>query len=470
MPDLPIGIVTLLLTEVEDSVRRWEADPAGMPGTVARLDRIVDQVLATRRGMLVKPRGEGDSHFAVFADPADAVEAAAELMATTQGDAVLAAAGVRIRAAVHTGEMELRDGDYYGPNVNRCARLRAIARGGQVLVTGTAAEAARARITGVALRDLGRHYLKDLARPEQVFQVVGPLLPNDFAPLVSAPPPGHGLPLPVTSFIGRDAELRALTEGGEPGRVLCVTGAPGVGKSRLALEATAAMHDDGLSARYALAGEPAFAGISRAAGSGDVLLIDDADHHLDDVARVAADAASRGAAVVVTSRTSPPTAEPFRLPPLPTGVGGPSMRLFADRAAAVRADFDLGGGDDLIAVDQLLGGLPLAIELAAARLSVLTVGQIATRLVDPRRVLGGPARREPARHHSLEAAVAWTAGNLGDPASRALAGLAAGLLDPKSIDDAVLTDLAERSWIEPDEDSYRVLPVLRPFLASLADP
>lgn len=470
MPDLPIGIVTLLLTEVEDSVRRWEANPGGMPGTVARLDAIIHQVLAARRGVLVKPRGEGDSHFAVFADPADAVEAAAELMATTEADAMLAAAGVRIRAAVHTGEMELRDGDYYGPNVNRCARLRAIARGGQVLVTGTAAEVARTRVTGVTLRDLGRHYLKDLARPEQVFQIVGPLLPNDFAPLVSAPPPGHGLPLPVTSFIGRDADVRALTDCCEPGRMVCVTGAPGVGKSRLALEAVAAMHDEGSSARYAFVGGPGFAATAGAADSGEVLLIDDADHHLDEVARVAAAAASRGAAVVVTSRTPPLAAERFRLPPLPTGVGAPSMRLFADRAAAVRADFDLGGaGEELAAVDDLLGGLPLAIELAAARLSVLTVRQIAARLAEPRRVLGGPARREPAHHHSLEAAVAWTADDLGEAERRALAGLAAGRLEPDSIDDAILTNVAEHSWIEPDGGSYRVLPVLRSFLAALAD-
>lgn len=467
MAELPRGAVTLVLTEVEDSIRRWEADPAGMPAAVARLDAIVHRVLAARRGFLVKPRGEGDSHFTVFADPADAVEAAAELIAATEGDTQLAASGVRIRAAVHTGEMELRDGDYYGPDVNRCARLRAIARGGQVLVSGAAGEAARPRITGVSLRDLGRHYLKDLARPEQVFQIVGPLLPDDFAPLVSAPPPGHGLPLPATSFVGRDADVHALAALSRPGTTVCVTGAPGVGKSRLALETAAAMHDDGRSVRHVAPGDSGLIEAAAGLGSSEVLLIDDADHHLGAVAVAGTNAVAGGATVLVTSRTCPPGAEVFVVSPLPTGLGSASMRLFSDRAEAVRPDFDVGvdGGDDLVELDSRLGGIPLAIELAAARVGVLTVRQIVERLADPRRVLGGPARREPPHHRSFEAAVAWTTDDLDEAERAVLAALAAGSANSPSCDGAVLARLARRSLLERDGDDYRVLPVLRPFLA-----
>jgi class 3 adenylate cyclase len=175
MAELPSGTVTFLLTDIEGSTRLWDERPAAMRAAVARHDEMVAAAVAARGGVVVKSRGEGDSAFAAFSLVSDAVTAAADLQRALHVEAWPADAALRVRMALHTGEAELRDGDYYGAAVNRCARLRAAAHGGQVLLSQATHDLARDALpSGVDVLDLGEHRLKDLARTERIFQLVGP--------------------------------------------------------------------------------------------------------------------------------------------------------------------------------------------------------------------------------------------------------------------------------------------------------
>ena len=225
MAGLPTGLVTLLLTEVVGSTARWEADADEMARATDALDVAVAEIVRAHDGHVVKPRGEGDAHFTVFAEPADAFAAAAALLRSQAG-------GLPIKVAVHTGAAELRGADYYGPAVNRCARLRAAAHAGQGVATSGAATAVGERLPlDLRLRALGTHFLKDLAHPEYPCQIVGDGLADEFPPLASLAAPSHGLPLPLNTLIGRDADVDAVEDAlGAPG-IVTVTGPPGVGKS-----------------------------------------------------------------------------------------------------------------------------------------------------------------------------------------------------------------------------------------------
>jgi class 3 adenylate cyclase len=199
--------LTFLLTDVEGSTRLWEADREAMGRALARHDRLVETSVANHRGRLVKTKGEGDSTFNVFTDPAQAVAAALELQRA------LAVEPWAVRVAVHTGEVQEREADFFGPVVNRCARLRGIGHGGQTLLSAAAAELVRDELPdGASLRDLGRHRLKDLAAPEHVFQLCHPGLRDAFPPLSSLEARPNNLPLQLTRFIGRDSELAQLRQ------------------------------------------------------------------------------------------------------------------------------------------------------------------------------------------------------------------------------------------------------------------
>ena len=166
MPELPTGTVTFLFTDVERSTHLWERHPDDMRRALARHDALIESVVGRYGGALVKPRGEGDSHFAVFARAADAVSAAAAIQRALHAEAWPAETPLRVRVALHTGEADLREGDYYGGAVNRCARLRAAAHGGQALLTELTAGLVRDVLPeGIAVRELGQHRLKDLERP-----------------------------------------------------------------------------------------------------------------------------------------------------------------------------------------------------------------------------------------------------------------------------------------------------------------
>src|SRR5918912_3771692 len=179
LPPLPTGTVTFLFTDVEGSTKLWERHPDQMRVALARHDALIELLIAEHQGVVVRPRGEGDSRFAVFPWARDAVAAAAAIQRALHEEPWPAATPIRVRMALHTGEADLRDGDYYGAAVNRCARLRAIAHGGQtVLSLPTEALVRDTLPPGVSLKDLGEQRLKDLVRPERVYQVLIAGLPD----------------------------------------------------------------------------------------------------------------------------------------------------------------------------------------------------------------------------------------------------------------------------------------------------
>mgnify|MGYP001358458370 CR=1 FL=1 len=236
MRDLPTGTVTFLFTDVEGSTHLWEQQPEAMRQALARHDAIVETEVARHGGVVVRPRGEGDSRFAVFARASDAVAAAVAIQQALHAEVWVTPTPLRVRMALHTGEADLRDGDYYGSAVNRCARLRAVAHGGQALLSGVTARLAGAALgETLATRDLGQQRLRDLGQPEQVFQLVAPGMPDSFPPLLSLDALTDNLPLQVTSFIGREKELAEVTALLGRSRLVTLNGPGGAGKTRLAL-------------------------------------------------------------------------------------------------------------------------------------------------------------------------------------------------------------------------------------------
>ncbi len=228
---LPTGTVTLLLADVEGSTRLWQTQPEEMTAAIARLNQVVCEVIAAHGGVRPVEQGEGDSFVAAFARASDAIAAALELQRAPL-------APIRLRIGVHTGEVQLRDeGNYAGPTINRTARLRDLGHGGQTVLSGATEAMVIDRLPeGVWLTDLGTHPLRDLPRPERVVQLCHPDLVNEFPPLrVSTAVASQHLPVQLTSFVGRDAELTQLRELLGEHRLVTRTGAGGVGKPRLAI-------------------------------------------------------------------------------------------------------------------------------------------------------------------------------------------------------------------------------------------
>src|ERR1700676_3734649 len=232
---LPTGTVTLLLADVEGSTRLWETQPEEMTAAVARLDRGVSGAVAANDGVRPVEQGEGDSFVVAFGRASDAVACALWLQRAPL-------APIRLRIGVHTGEVQLRDeGNYIGPAINRTARLRDLGHGGQTVLSGATEPLVVDRLPeGAWLTDLGSHPLRDLPRPERVGQLSHPALVNEFAPLrARGTVVSTRLPAQLTSFVGRDAELTQLRELLAENRVVTLTGAGGVGKTRLAIQVAA---------------------------------------------------------------------------------------------------------------------------------------------------------------------------------------------------------------------------------------
>ncbi len=250
MPELPTGTVTFLFTDVEGSSRLWEREPDAMGQALAHHDQLIEEHVAGYHGVVVRPRGEGDSRFAVFARASDAVRAAAAIQVALHTQDWLTETPLRVRMALHTGEAGLREGDYYGSAVNRCARLRAIAHGGQTLMSEVTAGLVRQALPqDVRTLDLGEHRLADLAQPERVYQLLYPYVRTDFPPLRSLDVIPNNLPLQLTSFLGRERELVEVERLLTTTRLLTLTGTGGCGKTRLELHVAADQldyHPDGV--------------------------------------------------------------------------------------------------------------------------------------------------------------------------------------------------------------------------------
>ena len=285
---LPTGTVTFLLTDVEASTAAWQRAPDVMPAAVVRLDALLDQTITAHAGVRPVEQGEGDSVVAAFARPSDAIAAALDAQQALQAEPWPEGAELRVRMALHTGEIVLRgEGNYGGTTLHRCARLRACAHGGQVVVSRATAELVLDRLPdGAGLVDLGPHELKDLVRPELVYQLTHPGLPHDFPPLRSLDARRHNLPLQTTPLIGRADELAAIADALVTDRLVTLIGSAGIGKTRLAVHA-AAERARGLRRRGGLRGAGhrerpecgAVDGGRRVAGVGDGHRGDRGCHH-----------------------------------------------------------------------------------------------------------------------------------------------------------------------------------------------
>jgi class 3 adenylate cyclase len=236
--ELPAGTVTFLLTDIEGSTRLWERVPDAMELALARHNRLVTDVIEGHGGAVVTSRGEGDSFFAVFPSAVAAVEAAGACQLRLTQEAWPAGAVLRVRMGLHTGEAHVKEGDYadHVP-INRCARVKAAAHGGQVLVTKTTRDLVEGRLDGsFGLRSLGEFRLRDLSEPEFIYQLAHADLPADFPPIVTLAERLSNLPLQVSSFVGRGRELEQTAAALREARVVTLTGVGGVGKTRLALQ------------------------------------------------------------------------------------------------------------------------------------------------------------------------------------------------------------------------------------------
>jgi predicted ATPase/class 3 adenylate cyclase/DNA-binding CsgD family transcriptional regulator len=437
---LPTGTVTLLLADVEGSTRLWETQPEEMTAAIARLNRTASDLIANHDGVRPVEQGEGDSFVAAFARASDAVACALELQRAPL-------APIRLRIGIHTGEIQLRDeGNYAGPTINRTARLRDLGHGGQTLVSGITEALVVDRIPDDAwLTDLGSHPLRDLPRPERVVQLCHPDLVNDFPPLrVAKAVISQSLPVQLTSFVGRQAELSQVHELLTQHRLLTLTGAGGAGKTRLAIQTAGELSGEfGDGAWYvdlAPITDPELVPltVARALGLPDqpgrstmdslirfvadrqmLVVLDNCEHLLDASAKLVV-ALLSGAArltLLATSREAIGVAGElgWRVPSL--SLADEAIELFADRARHARPDFTL-TDDNAGTVGEIcarLDGLPLAIELAAARVRALSLAEILDSLHDRFRLLTGGSRTAVRRQQTLRASVDWSHALLTEP-------------------------------------------------------
>lgn len=523
---LPAGTVTFLLTDIEGSTRLWETARDAMPRAVARHYEILDEAIARHGGARPVEQGEGDSVVAAFTRAADALAAALEAQRALLREEWPEGTELRVRMALHTGDARLRDeGNYFGAAVNRCARLRAIAHGGHVLLSRATHELVEDGLPdGVELVDLGVHRLRDLGRPEHVFALAHPDLPAVAEPLRSLDALPNNLPVELSSFVGRVRELAEVSEALAATRALTLTGAGGCGKTRLALQAAADSLDrypDGawwvelapltdpqllgdavataVGVRPLPGQTPIDATVAHLANKRALVVLDNCEHLLEPSAQLA-ESLLRGCpdlTVLVTSReplglpgeTSwlvPPLSLPAERAPEPTEslAQSDAVRLFIERAAQVRSNFAV-TSENAPAVAQIchdLDGIPLAIELAAARVRMLSVEQIAAGLADRFRLLTGGARTALARQQTLRASVDWSHELLGEPERmllRRLGVFAGGFtldsceevcagegLDRYAILD-VLTSLVDKSLVLTEEHGplvrYRLLETVRHY-------
>jgi class 3 adenylate cyclase len=232
--------VTFLFTDVEGSTRAWEKSPELMARALTQHDEAIRTAVSAHNGTPVKARGEGDSWFIVFPSPVDAIAGAADIQRNLANVDWVTSPGLVVRASLHTGTADLRLGDYYGPTVNRAARLRSIVHGGQTIVSGATYQLVQDQLPeGVSLVDMGEHGLKDLTRPEHVYQVDVDGLPSNFPPLLSMNTVPNNLPLQMTDFVGRERGLEDVKTLLHDNRLVTILAAGGSGKTRLAIQAAA---------------------------------------------------------------------------------------------------------------------------------------------------------------------------------------------------------------------------------------
>jgi predicted ATPase/class 3 adenylate cyclase len=501
---LPTGVVTFLFTDIESSSRLWERAPDEMREALAQHDALCRETIATRRGVVFKT--VGDAVYAAFERPNDALEAAIATQRAMRSHSWPDAIGeLRVRMAIHTGDCSQRDGDYFGTTLNRVARLSSLAYGEQILVSSATAALLRDALgERVALRELGLHRLKDLAQPELAYQVVTEGLRSDFPALASIDSRPNNLPSQISSFIGREREAQEVAATLRDSRLVTIVGPGGIGKTRLALQVAA----DVLGERYP--GGAWFVDLTTVRSPDPIvnavasvlkvrepptepieqtllahlherralLVLDNAEHLLGDAAVFARLVLAKCPSVtVLVTSLEPLHVAGERIYRLGALADAPSLFLERAHAVAPALTFDEAELGEVAQLCNKLDGSPLAIELAAARLSSMPLGQLLRRLTSSLS-LASKDRSEVARHKTLREMVRWSYDLLSPTEQETLAVLSifrgtcttaaieAVALDVPGVHD-VLDALVDKSLVQLDaskaEPRYRLLEVVRDY-------
>lgn len=514
MEKLPDGVVTFLFTDVEGSTRLWEDAPNSMMEALRLHDEAIGSAVEAHSGLSIKPRGEGDSRFVVFGSAVDAVQGAGEIQRQLSDVDWPTPRPLLVRVSLHTGSAELELGDYYGSTVNRGARLRAVAHGGQTVLSGSTFELVQDHLpVGLTVTDMGAHRLKDLTRPEHVFQLNVDGLPDSFPPLKSLDAIPNNLPVQLTDLIARESELAEAERLMGETRLLTILAPGGTGKTRLAIQAAADLMADYPDGVY-------FIGLADISTSGDILqtvaeaigvslsseedpqtqlleyltprrqlLVFDNFEHVSEGAPVVSEIlrAAPDVTVIATSRSKlNVTGEAvMALGGLDTGwdtpeealqIGG--VRLFMDAARRSQPGILLGPDDlePLAEILRLTGGMPLAILLAAAWVDMLSISDIATEIARSLDFLETTVTDASERHRSIRAVFDYTWGLLTPSEQEIFAALsvfrggftreAAEVVTGASLRD--LADLAGKSLLVPSPENrrYSIHELLRQYALS----
>ncbi len=442
--------LAFLFTDIEASTRRWEADPVAMAADLARHDKLLTDIVTAAGGSVFNHTGDGLC--AAFPTVAAALSAAVTGQIALAAETWAHSSALRVRMGVNVGAVERRGGNYFGPTLNLAARVMGSAWGGQVLCSAAVVDLAAGRyLEQVSLRELGEARLAGLERPERIFQVLHPRLGAEFPPLRVALEPRHNLPVAMTSFVGRVAEVRDLVDHLERSRLITLLGPGGAGKTRLSLETAAAVihrfPDGAWFAELAPVRDPALVapevatalGLDAGALSNAapvfvdalceslrnrrlLLVLDNCEHVIAAAADLAYALVARcpGITVLASSREVLGVAGEAILPIGPLGLPdddlaeldaeSDAVALFCARARDAGSPLTLTAATvtTVARICRRLDGSPLALELAAARVRVLGVKAIADRLDDRFALLVGGPRNADARHQSLQATVDWS--------------------------------------------------------------
>ena len=517
----PLTLSTFLFTDIQGSTRLWEDEPARMREALARHDALAREAVERHRGSVVKTTGDG--LYAVFAEALDAVRAIVALQLAIADPAATAGVALPVRSGLHAGEGEHRDNDYFGRAVNRAARVMGVAHGGQIVLSQAVVDQVSGRLPApLSLVPLGTVRLRDLSRPEPVCQLVHPGLRRDFPALRSLEATPNNLPQQLTSFVGRDDTQADLEAALRSTRLLTLVGVGGLGKTRLSLQVAADALDDypdgvwfvelaplsdaalvphAVASVLGVRDEPGASvhdALARYVADRRLLLVLDNCEHLVEACAVMAKrlleagpqlrilTSSREPLHVLGETTFP---VPALAVPGPDGDEGPAelarcgaLQLFRDRANAARPDLALTPGrmSVVAAICRRLDGIPLALELAAARVRTLSLETIAARLSDRFTLLTGGDRTALPRQQTLRACLDWSydlltraertllartavfAGGFTLEAAEAVGaddeGAVLGVLD-------LLSRLVEQSLVEFDAEAprYRMLETVREY-------
>lgn len=450
--ELPLGTVTFLFSDIEGSTRLLQDLRDRYVGVLDSQQQIIRTAVSQQNGVEIGT--EGDSFFCVFRSAPDAVRAAAAAQGALSAHPWPENRTLRVRMGLHTGEAKLGGDDYVGIDVHRAARIASAAHGGQVLLSEATHSLVTQALEGeLAFADLGTHRLKDLTSREHLYQLVVRGLQSDFPPPRTLTATAQNLPTTLTSFIGRNRELAAIRELIGDFRLVTLTGPAGVGKTRLAVELGKHLvpaFSDGVtyvSLAGIAAGEAVAPQVARNLSVSEqvdrpaedtvtdnlrdktlLLVLDNCEHRRDEVARLTSEWLQAASFLKILATSREPLGvdgeRVYRVGPLPLPDTDPPtsdalelevVQLFSDRARAVDPDFEPSPWiADILAIGRKLDGIPLAIELAAARTNVLTPEQVQVRLDDRFALLKGRGRGALSPHETLEGAIGWSHDTLSD--------------------------------------------------------